>query len=253
VRSAFNREFVSSNGRVGENTQTAYALAIAFDLLPDSIVPSAANRLADGVRARGMHLTTGFLGTPQLLPVLAATGHFDVAYALLQQRSYPSWLYPITRGATTMWERWDGIKPDSSFEDPGMNSFNHYAFGAVGDWMYRTIGGISIDSRAPGGKKLRIAPHPGGGLTHARASLETPYGKVVSAWRLDERQFLLQTSIPPNTSAEVALSATTADRVREHGRSLSGLPGVRDVRQVGADLVVTVGSGDYEFTVSRAP
>jgi alpha-L-rhamnosidase len=253
VRAAFNREFVSTNARVGENTQTAYALAIAFDLLPDSVVAAAANRLAAGVRARDMHLTTGFLGTPQLLPVLGATGHFDVAYALLLQRSYPSWLYPITRGATTMWERWDGIKPDSSFEDPGMNSFNHYAFGAVGDWMYRTIGGISIDAGAPGGKQVRIAPRPGGGLTHARASLETPYGKVVSAWRLDERQFLLQTSIPPNTTAEVTLASTTVDRVREHGLALSGLSGVRDVRQVGADLIVTVGSGDYEFTASRAP
>jgi len=221
VKAAFNREFVSASGRVGENTQTAYALAIAFDLLPDSLVAPAAARLAADVRARGMHLTTGFLGTPQLLPVLSATGHLDVAYALLLQRSYPSWLYPITRGATTMWERWDGIRPDSSFEDPGMNSFNHYAFGAVGDWMYRTIGGIVLDPRAPGGKKVRIAPRVGGGLTHARASLETLYGTVVSSWRLDGQQLVLDVTVPPNTSADIAL------------------PGQN----------VTVGSGNYEFSV----
>ena len=253
VRAAFNREFVSAGGRVGENTQTAYALAIGFNLLPDSVVAAAGERLAGAVRGRGMHLTTGFLGTPQLLPVLSATSHFDVAYGLLMQRSYPSWLYPITRGATTMWERWDGIRPDSSFQDAGMNSFNHYAFGAVGDWMYRTIGGISLDAGAAGGKRVRIAPRPGGGLTHARASLETPYGKVASAWRLGERDFMLETSVPPNTTADVTLIETTVDRAREGGRALRGVAGIRDVRQVGRDVVVTVGSGDYKFTVTRIP
>ena len=243
VKAAFNREFVSASGRVGENTQTAYALAIAFDLLPDSLVPAAAERLAAAVRARDMHLTTGFLGTPQLLPVLSATGHLDVAYGLLLQKSYPSWLYPITRGATTMWERWDGIRPDSSFEDAGMNSFNHYAFGAVGDWMYRTIGGIELDS--PGAKKVRIAPHPGGGLTHARASLETPYGTLRSSWRLDDQRFVLDVTVPPNTTADVTLWGTTVEHVRESGQAPSG------AAQRGGDVVVTVGSGNYTFSVSR--
>ena len=231
---------------MGENTQTAYALAIAFDLLPDSLVSAAAERLAASVRSRGMHLTTGFLGTPQLLPVLSATGHLDVAYELLLQRSYPSWLYPITRGATTMWERWDGIRPDSTFEDAGMNSFNHYAFGAVGDWMYRTIGGIQVDPHAPGGKRVGIAPRPGGGLTHASASLETGYGKVASSWKLDDQRFVLAVSVPPNTMADVTLWETTPERV-------SGLAGVREIQRRGPDVVVTVGSGDYQFTVSRVP
>jgi len=172
---------------------------------------------------------------------------------LLMQRSYPSWLYPITRGATTMWERWDGIRPDSSFQDAGMNSFNHYAFGAVGDWMYRTIGGISLDPSTPGGKRVRIAPRPGGGLTHARASLETPYGKVASAWRFGEREFMLDASVPPNSTADVTLIETSLDRVREGGRAVRGAPGVHDVRQVGRDVVVTVGSGDYKFTITRIP
>ncbi len=251
VKAAFNREFVSSGGRVGENTQTAYALAIAFDLLPDTLVSAAAERLAANVRSRGVHLTTGFLGTPQLLPVLSATGHLDVAYDLLLQRSYPSWLYPITRGATTMWERWDGIRPDSTFEDAGMNSFNHYAFGAVGDWMYRTIAGIGLDPQNPGGKRVRIAPRPGGGLTHARASLETPYGTLASSWKLEPQSFALDVTVPPNTVADVTLWGTTIDRIREAGRTLSGVPGVRGVQQRGSDVVVTIGSGQYGFTVSR--
>ena len=245
IRDAFNREFVSSTGRVGENTQTAYALAIAFDLLPDSLVPVAARRLAQDVDARDHHLTTGFLGTPYLLHVLTATGHVGVAYALLTQRTYPSWLYPITRGATTMWERWDGIRPDSSFEDPGMNSFNHYAFGAVGDWMYRNIGGIDVDtgSTSSGYRRSRIAPRPGAGLTSASASLETGYGTLKSAWRLEGQRFFLDVTVPVNTSAEIVLWDARLDHVQ-------GRDGVRGAQQRGSDVIVEVGSGQYSFAVA---
>jgi alpha-L-rhamnosidase len=251
IRDAFNREFVSSTGRVGENTQTAYALALAFDLLPDSLVQSAAGRLARDVEAREQHLTTGFLGTPYLLHVLDATGHMSDAFALLTQRTYPSWLYPITRGATTMWERWDGIRPDSSFEDPGMNSFNHYAFGAVGDWMYQNIGGIDVDSAAPGYRRSRIAPRPGAGLTSANASLETLYGTLSSAWRLERGRFTLDVTVPPNTSAEVTLWDTPLEQVRESGVALTARDGVRAARQRGNDVVVDVGSGSYSFAITR--
>ena len=247
IRDAFNREFVSSTGRVGENTQTAYALAIAFDLLPDSLVSSAAGRLAHDVESREHHLTTGFLGTPYLLHVLDATGHVEDAFALLTQRTYPSWLYPITRGATTMWERWDGIRPDSSFEDPGMNSFNHYAFGAVGDWMYQNIGGIDVDPAAPGYLRSRIAPRPGAGLTSASASLETVYGTLVSAWRLDRQRFVLDVTIPANTSAEVTLWDARLDQVREGGFPLNARDGVRAAHQRGKDVVLDLGSGRYSF------
>src|SRR5260370_14775612 len=244
VRGAFDREFVSSTGRVGENTQTAYALALAFDLLPDSLVPIAAERLAQDVRARDRHLTTGFLGTPYLLHVLSGNGHTALAFDLLTQRTYPSWLYPLTRGATTMWERWDGIRPDSSFQDPGMNSFNHYAFGAVGDWMYRNIGGIDVDAAAVGYRRSRIAPRPGAGLTSASASLETGYGTLKSAWRLDGKRFVLDVTIPANTSAEVILWDARLDHVREGGAP------VRDARQRGKDVVVNLGSGRYTFSVA---
>ena len=250
MREAFNREFVSRTGRVGEKTQTAYALAIAFDLLPDSLVAAAAGRLARDVEAREHHLTTGFLGTPHILHVLGATGHVGLAFALLTQRTYPSWLYPITRGATTMWERWDGIRPDSSFEDPGMNSFNHYAFGAVGDWMYQNIGGIDVDPAAPGYRRSRIAPRPGAGLTSARASLETVYGTLSSAWRLNQQGFELDVTIPANTSAEITLWDAPLDHVREAGVSLNAREGVRTARQRGKDVVVEVGSGRYSFAVT---
>ena len=251
IRDAFRREFVSSTGRVGENTQTAYALAIAFDLLPDSLVSTAAERLARDVVSRGHHLTTGFLGTPYLLHVLNATGHLGDAFALLTQRTYPSWLYPITRGATTMWERWDGIRPDSSFEDPGMNSFNHYAFGAVGDWMYQNIGGIDVDPAAPGYRHSRIAPRPGAGLTSASASLETAYGTLQSAWRLDGERFTLDVTVPANTTAAVTLWNARLDQVREGGAGLTARDGIRAARQRGPDVVVDVGSGRYSFAVTR--
>lgn len=253
VRDAFNREFVSGAGRVGENTQTAYALAIAFGLLPDSIVAVAGSRLAQDVRFRGVHLTTGFLGTPVLLHTLSGTGQVPLAFELLMQRTYPSWLYPITRGATTMWERWDGIRPDSSFEDPGMNSFNHYAFGAVGDWMYRNIGGIDLDSAGAGYKWSRIAPRVGAGLSSAKASIATPYGTLATAWSDSGGQFVLDATIPANTSATVTLWDTRVERVREGGRPVNGAAGIRDVRQRGSDVVMVVGSGRYHFSASAAP
>lgn len=246
VRAAFDREFVSGAGRVGENTQTSYALALAFDLLPDSIIPIAADRLAQDVRARNVHLTTGFLGTPFLLHALSGSGHVGLAFDLLTQRTYPSWLYPITRGATTMWERWDGIRPDSSFEDAGMNSFNHYAFGAVGDWMYRNIGGIDLDPVAPGYRRARIAPRVGAGLTSARAALETPYGTLSTSWRTTGGQYQLDVTVPANTTAEVTLWDTRLDRVQEGGHPVQG-------RQVGNDVVLEVGSGLYHFSAPQAP
>ncbi len=248
-RAAFDREFVTPAGRVGENTQTAYALALQFDLLPDSLRATAGQRLAADVRLHDDHLTTGFLGTPNLLDALANTGHLDVAYTLLLQRTYPSWLYPIARGATTMWERWDGIEPDGSFEDPSMNSFNHYAFGAVGSWMYRTIGGIRLDPAHPGYGHSIVAPDLGGGLDSARTAIVTPYGTLASAWRIAGGQFSLDVTVPPNSWSSVTLRNTTPAQVRESGRALAGDPGVRAVRQVGADVEVDVGSGEYRFVV----
>ncbi|PYM97450.1 MAG: alpha-L-rhamnosidase, partial [Candidatus Rokuibacteriota bacterium] len=227
-----------------------YALALAFDLVPEESRPVAVRRLVEDVR-RFKHLTTGFLGTPYLNPVLSASGHLADAYALLLRDQYPSWLYPIKQGATTIWERWDGEKPDSSFQDPEMNSFNHYAYGAVGAWLYNTVAGIEIDPERPGYKHVLIQPQPGGGLTHVRASLNTLYGTVASAWQLGDRQFTLDVTIPPNASATASLPGAILERVTESGTPLGKAAGISSIRQGGDTVIVEIGSGHYRFVYGR--
>jgi len=251
IKQAFVKEFVTSSGRVGENTQTAYALALQFDLLPEELRAEAARRLAAEVRSRG-HLTTGFVGTPYLCHVLARYGHLDVAYQLLNRQEYPSWLYPVKQGATTIWERWDGRKPDGSFQDAGMNSFNHYAYGAIGEWMYRVVAGLEIDPSAPGYKHLLVQPQPGGGLTSAQARLETPYGEASSAWTVVEDQLQITVAVAPNTRATIRLPGATLVEVRESGRGVTSAPGVRTATQEGDAVVVEIGSGRYRFSYPAA-
>ena len=247
IKEAFVQEFVTASGRVGENTQTAYALALQFDLLPEGLRGEAARRLAAEVRARG-HLTTGFVGTPYLCQVLSRYGHADVAYRLLNRQEYPSWLYPVKQGATTIWERWDGQKPDGSFQDAGMNSFNHYAYGAIGEWMYRVIAGLDVDPEEPGYKHVLAQPQPGGGLTSADARLETLYGEASSGWALADDRLTVSVAVPPNARGTVRLPLASVALVTETGRPVAGAPGVRKAVQVDADVVVEVGSGRYGFT-----
>ncbi|MFZ0922277.1 MAG: alpha-L-rhamnosidase C-terminal domain-containing protein, partial [Candidatus Acidiferrales bacterium] len=246
IKSAFQKEFVTPNGRLASNTQTAYALALAFGLLPESERAGAAARLAADVRKFG-HLTTGFLGTPLLCQELTDYGYLDEAYMLLNWTQYPSWLYPVTKGATTIWERWDGIKPDGSFQDPSMNSFNHYAYGAIGDWMYRVIAGIEIDPAAPGYKHILIQPRPGGGLTHASASLESMYGRVASGWEIADGKMTLKIEVPANTTATVRLPKAKREEVSEGGKPLTGRADIRRARQTEDAVVLEVGSGKYVF------
>ncbi|HXS07059.1 MAG TPA: family 78 glycoside hydrolase catalytic domain [Rhizomicrobium sp.] len=246
IQSAFRSKFVADNGQVGEGTQTAYVLALDFDLLPETIRPVAAKKLAEDVRSRG-HLTTGFLGTPHLLNVLSRFGYLNEAYLLLNREDYPSWLYPVKHGATTIWERWDGIKPDGSFEDKGMNSFNHYAYGAVGDWMYRVMGGIDIDPAAPGYKHVLVHPRPGGNFTHVKASHVGPFGVIRTDWRIDGQAFSLSVDVPPNSMASVRLPNAKLVQVTESGKSLKQAVGLSEARQTDGDVVVEAGSGHYEF------
>jgi alpha-L-rhamnosidase len=246
IKRAFQEEFVTSKGRLSSNTQTAYALALAFELLPETMRPEAAARLATNVRKFG-YLTTGFLGTPVLCQALSDYGYLDEAYLLLNRKEYPSWLYPVTKGATTIWERWDGIKPDGSFQNPSMNSFNHYAYGAIGDWMYRVVAGIVIDEKQPGYKHILIQPRPGGGLTSAKASVETQYGHVESGWKLADGKMALHLEVPPNTRATVRLPKAKLEQVTEEGKPLTGRADLSGARQASDDVVVEVGSGKYEF------
>jgi alpha-L-rhamnosidase len=246
IKAAFQREYVTPNERLSSNTQTAYTLALSFGLLPESLRKNAAARLAADVRSFG-HLTTGFLGTPLLNHVLSDYGYFDEAYMLLNRKEYPSWLYPITKGATTVWERWDGIKPDGTFQDPGMNSFNHYALGAIGDWMYSVVAGIEIDAKHPGYKHILIQPHPGGGLTLVKSSEHSMYGLVVSNWEIKDGTMTMQVDVPPNTTAAVRLPGAIIGQVTETGRPLISSKGLGEVRQDERAVVVNVGSGSYQF------
>ena len=247
IKKAFLAEFVTPNGRLASNTQTAYGLALAFDLLPDSLRARAAKRLAEDV-CKFKHITTGFLGTPVICQVLGNYGHESEAFMLLNNETYPSWLYPITKGATTIWERWDGIRPDDSFQDAEMNSFNHYAYGAIGEWLYRFVAGMEIDPQKPGYEHVIVQPHIGGELTFAHASHQSLYGSVVTGWELKDGQLRVTAEIPANTSATFQLPQTSLDKVREGGQPLARAKGIFRFSQKGRMVVVETGSGRYEFS-----
>ncbi len=217
IKKAFVAEFVTSSGRLVSNTQTAYCLAIAFELLPENLIPKAADYLAKDVAKMG-HLTTGFVGTPLLCKTLSDTGHEDLAFMLLNRKEYPSWLYPVTQGATTIWERWDGQKPDGTFQNVGMNSFNHYAYGAIGEWLYTYVSGIQIDEKNPGYKHFVLAPHPGGGLTNANAEFNSMYGKIKSAWKIDGDKVTYEFEIPANTTATIILPDGSEEKTLGSGK-----------------------------------
>lgn len=247
IRTAYDSAFISADGMVQGNSQTGYVISIAFGLVPDERLDAVGTKLVAALESRGTSLATGFLGTPSLLPGLSATGHDDIAYQLLLKRSYPSWGFQIDRGATTMWERWDSIKEDGSFGDLGMNSFNHYAYGAVGDWMYRTIGGIS--ALEPGYKKIGIAPRPGGGLTYANVSYESGYGRISSRWNRSEAGFALDVDVPANTTAVIELPATNAASVLEGGIPAGDAAGVTSMIFEEGTAKLEIGSGRYSFLV----
>ena len=203
-RDGFVREFVTPGGRVLSDAQTAYALALCWDLLPTAEQRQrAAARLADLVRTSGFRISTGFVGTPLVTDALADHGHSDTAYRLLLQTGCPSWLYSVAMGATTVWERWDSMLPDGHINPGEMTSFNHYALGAVADWLHRSVAGLA--PAAPGYRRIAIAPKPGGGLTNASARHRTPYGEAVVAWEASDGELVVRATVPVGASAEVAL------------------------------------------------
>jgi len=246
VRAAFQHEFLTQSGRITSSTQTAYVMALDFDLVPDSLRAKAAGHLADDVKRMG-HLTTGFLGTPALTRMLSDNGYLKEAYGLLLREEYPSWLYEVKQGATTVWERWDGLRPDSSFQDAGMNSLNHYAYGAVGDWLYRTVAGLNDDPAEPGYRHVIVRPRPGPGFNFAKATLMTPYGVASSGWRIENGRMTVTVRVPPNAHATVVLPGARLESVREGTTAVQTAGGVRSARQQGDDVTVEMGSGDYEF------
>lgn len=233
IKQVFNREYVSPSGRVFSGSQTSYVLALHFDLLPESVRMQAAEYLANDIKARGNHLSTGFLGTPYICHVLTRFGQQDVAYKLLFQESFPSWLYPVKKGATTIWERWDGIRADGSFQDKGMNSFNHYAYGAIGEWMYRVAAGIDFDEKNPGYQHILLHPHPGGAFSWIKSGYQSKYGEIRSDWEIKNGQFVYTVVIPANTTATIRLPKAA-------GKINVG-------KEDGEDVVLEKGSGKYAF------
>ncbi|MDQ5850545.1 MAG: glycoside hydrolase family 78 protein [Chloroflexota bacterium] len=212
VRDAFAHEYVTPAGRLVSDAPTAFALALEFGLLRDAAQRrNAGERLVTLVRESGYHISTGFVGTPLICDALCSVGACDAAYRLLVERECPSWLYPVTMGATTIWERWDSMLPDGSINPGEMTSFNHYALGAVADWLHRTVGGLA--PAAPGYRRLDIHPRPGGRLTHARARHRTPYGIAESAWKIGGGQIEVEVVVPPNTTAQVTLPGQVGETI----------------------------------------
>ncbi|NWQ41702.1 family 78 glycoside hydrolase catalytic domain [Bacillus sp. EB106-08-02-XG196] len=244
----FNQEFITPTGRLTSQTQTAYVLALAFDLIDGKVRERAAFELNELVLENDYHLTTGFVGTPYLCFALSNNGYHETAVKLLLQDTYPSWLYSISKGATTIWEHWDSIKPDGSFWSDDMNSFNHYAYGAIGDWMYRVVAGLDMDESEPAYKRIRIQPRLGGAeLTHVKATYNSMYGKIVSAWKITEDEVRIEVEIPVNTTAEIILPNAVLTDVLEGGLPLTVSEGILFQINAGDGVRLKAGSGVYRF------
>jgi len=252
IKAAFVGAYVSDNGQIAGDTQTGYVLALHMDLLPVHLRAVAARRLVENIERHGWHLTTGFVGVGYLCPVLTEAGYADVTYRLLLNDTFPSWGYSIRHGATTIWERWDGWTDERGFQDPGMNSFNHYSLGSVGEWLYRYVAGIDIDPEHPGYKHILIRPQSDGGLTHAKASYQSIHGMIASEWRVKDGAFTLEVDIPANTTATVHIVAADPIGVTESGRTVDDAPGVAFVRMESGHAVLAVQSGTYAFTSGLA-
>ncbi|HYV95878.1 MAG TPA: glycoside hydrolase family 78 protein [Gemmatimonadaceae bacterium] len=249
IKTAFNKAYVSADGVIEGNTQAGYALALHFDLLPEAQRAAAFAHMLAGIDAYHGHMSTGFHSTYRMMLELARGNRADIAYKLVSNTSFPSWGYSIANGATTIWERWDGYVKGRGFQDKGMNSFNHYAIGAVGEWMYRTILGVNNDDAHPGYEHFVLRPIPGGGLSWAKGSYESIRGKIESSWTQTEGHFTLDVTIPANTTATVYVPAGAVDAVTESGMALRSATGVKDARVQDGAVAVEVGSGRYRFAV----
>jgi alpha-L-rhamnosidase len=247
IKAAFNKAYVAADGRIKENTQAVYVLALAVDLVQGEKAEQAARYLVEDIEKRGGHLSTGFVGTKDLMLVLSKIGRYDVAYRLLFNETFPSWGFSIKHGATSIWERWDGWTPDKGFQDPGMNSFAHYSFGAVYQWMVENIGGIR--AAAPGYKRIVIDPRPGGRLTRAETSYASIRGEIATRWTKEAGTFTLDVVIPANTSAVVILPTSDAGNIAEGGHPVTRAEGVKLQGTRDGRSELAVGSGHYSFAV----
>jgi alpha-L-rhamnosidase len=248
VRAAFQKEWLREDGRLIVETQTAYLLALAFDLLPQNVRTRAAERLVENIKALDWHLSTGFIGISHLNPQLTLAGHADVAYRLLLRDDYPSWLYPVKHGATTIWERWNGWTEEEGFFVPHMNSLNHYSLGSVGEWLFRHTAGIELDPESPGFQKFILRPFLGHGLDFARASYRTMHGEIVSDWKRKGDKLKWSVRIPANTTARVYVPSEPGTNVTEGGKPVEKSKGLRVIGREGRFLVCEASSGNHAFS-----
>lgn len=247
IKAAFNRKFVTADGHVYGDTQAGYALALHFNLLPASLRPKAAQYMLAGLKKYNGHLSTGIQTSHRFMLELTRCGYQDEAYRILSLRDFPSWGMMIENGATTIWERWDGYVKGRGFQDAGMNSFNHWAFGAIGEWVWRNIAGINPDDSAPGYQQFIIAPRPGGDLTWARASYDSIRGRIISEWKIENDAFVLNVTVPPNTSATIHLPTIAAGSITEGGRDIKQVEGITLQGVESGCAVLRVTSGTYSF------
>lgn len=247
VAEAFEKEFFDQNGEIqnSEKTQTGYLLALGFDLLTPEIREKAIPHLVDKIKEADNHLRTGFLGTPLLPKVLDDIGEIDLIYDILFKETYPSWFYSINQGATTVWERWNSYSKKDGFNKERMNSLNHYAYGAIGQWMYERLAGIA--PLEAGYKTIRIAPVPKAPLTSASASLESPYGKVSSSWKIANKVFKLEIVIPPNTTAKVSVPGNTGKELLVNGTNIKEITGAEVINTTATSFELLVKPGTYNF------
>jgi len=248
IKTAFNQRYVGADGQIQGGTQCGYCMALKFNLLPDDLRAKAGQLLEDDVKAHQDHLTTGFIGVSYLLPSLCSENKIDTAYHVFLQDTFPSWLFSVKHGATTIWERWDGWTPEKGFQSPSMNSFNHYSLGSCGEWMFDTVAGIGVDPDQPGFKHIIICPRPGGGLTHAEGSFDSIHGKVSTKWVLENGKFSLDVTIPINTTATVELPTANISSIQESGRNVTNSPEFKSTLGGDGMAQLQIGSGDYKFT-----
>jgi alpha-L-rhamnosidase len=247
IRKAFMKEFVDKDGVIQGNTQAGYALALAHEMLPESLRDSAFHHMLTSLETYDYRISTGFLSTICLMNELARRGRPEIAYRLLESHRFPSWLYQIDQGATTVWERWDGYVKGRGFQDPGMNSFNHYAIGSVGEWLYGSVLGIQPDDRHPGFREFFIRPAIDGTLTWAKGKYHSIMGDIVSEWRVEGEILHMHLEIPANTVARVSVPSTDARTISESGTPAGKTTGVTLISTDGGAGVFEVGSGVYDF------
>ena len=252
IRAAFIKNYLKDDGRIldakNETGQTFYALAFGLDLVPDDLKAKVAEQFVASLRKQDDHIATGFLGTPFILFALQKAGHPELAYKLVLNKTYPSWLQQVIWGSTTMWERWDGWTPAKGFQDPGMNSFNHYWLGCVSEWLITQAAGIDTDG--PSFKRIIIRPEilkSGNGFSWVKASYNSIHGRIASGWRRTANQFELAVEIPANTTATVYLPAKAAGTITESGNPLAKAREVKFLRQENGFAVLAVSAGSYRF------